>query len=176
MQTALFNHSGKWLLGWGIVFSLLGIAAIVAASFTTLLTVVTLGGLLLLTGTIILINSFHFWWSKETGFTWQFIIGALYFLFGLVCLLNPILAAASFTLILSVVFIIVGMSRIIYAQNYKFPGYSWSLLSGILALLLGILIIMQWPSSSLFIIGLFVGVDLLFLGWSYIMFSLIPKP
>lgn len=170
-----FIHNWGWFLGWGIVLSLLGIAAITAAAFTTWISIVVLGSLLLVTGAIILIDSFHYWWSKESGFSLHFIMGGLYVLFGLLCIFNPMYAAASFTLILAIFFIIIGLARLFYAFSFKLPGWGWNLLSGALSLLLGIVIIMQWPASGLFIIGLFIGIDLFFLGWSYIMVSFFSR-
>lgn len=170
-----FIHNWGWFLGWGIALSLLGIAAITASSFTTWISIVVLGGLLLATGAIILIDSFHYWWGQKSGFSWHFIMGCLYVIFGLMCIINPMIAAASFTLLLAVFFIIIGFSRIFYSLSFKLPGWGWSLLSGILSVLLGILIIMEWPASGLFIIGMFIGIDLFFLGWTYIMISFFAR-
>lgn len=171
----LLNHNRGWFLGWGIVLLLLGIFAITAAAFTTWISVVTLGALLLVTGAILLIDSFHYWWSKENGFSWYFIMGCLYSIFGFACIINPMVAASVFTLLLAVLFIVMGIARVIVAQSYQLPGWGWNLTSGLLSLILGIVIIVQWPASSLFIIGLFIGIDLFFLGWSYIMVSFLAK-
>ena len=169
------NHNWGWFLGWGIVLTLLGISAILAASFTTWLSIVVIGIVLLSSGIVILIDSFQNWWSKESGFAMHFIIGILYGLFGIVCLAKPLIAAEFLTLLLAIFFITSGVARIIFAQSLQLPGWGWNVVSGILSLILGILIIAQWPVASLFIIGLFIGIDLFFLGWSYIMISFLSK-
>ena len=46
------------------------------------------------------------------------------------------------------------------------------LLNGVISLALGIMIWRQWPESSLWVIGIFVGIDMLFNGWSLIMLAL----
>jgi uncharacterized membrane protein HdeD (DUF308 family) len=48
------------------------------------------------------------------------------------------------------------------------PGVGWVLFSGVASVVLAILIFVRLPSSSEFIIGLFVGLDLIFGGWSMI--------
>jgi uncharacterized membrane protein HdeD (DUF308 family) len=48
----------------------------------------------------------------------------------------------------------------------------WRLASSIITLLLGVLILLEWPASGLFIIGLFIGIDLIFTGWVYIVSAL----
>jgi uncharacterized membrane protein HdeD (DUF308 family) len=61
------------------------------------------------------------------------------------------------------------------ALTKKFTHWVWVAISGIVTLALGILILYQWPYSSLYIIGLFVGIDLIFAGWSLVMLSLLAK-
>ena len=54
----------------------------------------------------------------------------------------------------------------------RFPGWGWALLSGVVTLILGILIWREWPEISLWIIGLYVGIHLVFIGWSWVMLAL----
>jgi uncharacterized membrane protein HdeD (DUF308 family) len=57
----------------------------------------------------------------------------------------------------------------------RYQNWGWLLLHGVINLLLGVLIWRQWPLSGLWVIGLFVGIDMIFNGWSLVMLSLAAK-
>jgi uncharacterized membrane protein HdeD (DUF308 family) len=65
---------------------------------------------------------------------------------------------------------------LVFALAHSFEGRSWVLLNGFITLLLGISIWRQWPESSVWVIGLFVGIELVFSGWSWIMLGLAVRP
>jgi uncharacterized membrane protein HdeD (DUF308 family) len=54
----------------------------------------------------------------------------------------------------------------------RFHGWGWVLANGIVTLILGVLIWREWPESALWVIGMFVGIDMLFAGWSWVMTAL----
>ncbi len=89
--------------------------------------------------------------------------------------LSPIFAAMTLTILLACFFIVIGFYRIIYSAFFQLPSWGWSFFSGIVSLILGILILAQMPFSGLYIIGLFVGIELFFCGWSYVMLALAAK-
>jgi uncharacterized membrane protein HdeD (DUF308 family) len=136
----------KW--GW---FLVLGIVLIVlgilalGAPLVMTLTTVMLFGVLLVVGGGAEIVS-AFWASKWSGFFLHVLSGVLHLVVGI---------------IVSVV--------------HRFPQWGWVLLNGIVTLLLGILIWRGWPEASLWVIGTFVGVDLLFNGWSWVMLALAAR-
>lgn len=169
---ASFSKNWCWFFIWGISLFILGILAISFAAFTTLLSVIFLGFILFISGAVIIIDTFTFWWRKWPGFFIHLIMGILYAIVGLILINNPVWGSVSLTLLLAVFYVIVGLFRIIYSQSIRLPKRGWSLFNGIIALILGGLILAQWPASSLFIIGLFVGIDLLFSGWGYMMAAL----
>jgi len=168
------RHWARFLV-WGLLLIILGGIAIGAATFTTLITVIFLGALILATGILVLIDSFHFWKGKGFSFVLHFMMGALYILVGLICITGPAPASISLTLLLALFFMLLGIFRIWFSLAYKFLGWKWSLVSGILALVLGVLIMANWPASGLVIIGLFIGIDLMVIGWYYVMMSLVAK-
>ncbi len=170
-----FSKNGSWFLMWGVVLFCLGLAAIGAAVFTTLLSVIFLGGLFVFGGVVIMIDSFHYWRGQGKAFFMNLFMGLLYFAFGLMLIVNPLVGAASLTLLLSVLFVLLGVARVVYALSMRFPHWGWVLLSGVLTLVLGILVIVGCPASSLYIIGLFIGIDLVFGGWAYIMAGIVAK-
>jgi uncharacterized membrane protein HdeD (DUF308 family) len=79
-------------------------------------------------------------------------------------------------MLLGIFFIIEGIFKIVLAiELRKIWSWGWLLVNGILALILGVLIWRQWPSSSAWAIGLLLGIDLVFGGWSMIILSLAAK-
>src|SRR5262249_62379453 len=82
---------------------------------------------------------------------------------------NPLLAAAVLPLVLGIALVVGGIMRIILAFGMKegMP-WMWIVLSGVITLLLGVIILSHWPVSSLYVLGIFLGVDLIFAGVGWI--------
>ena len=98
-----------------------------------------------------------------------FLLGGLSILFGIVIMARPLLGLASLTMVLAAFFVADGIVEIIAAFKVKpVKGWGWMLFDGILSLLLGGLIIYEWPFSGRWAIGVLVGVRLIFAGWSMI--------
>jgi uncharacterized membrane protein HdeD (DUF308 family) len=85
---------------------------------------------------------------------------------------DPVRAATVITLLLAASFFVGGLLRIIFSLVVRFHAWPWVLLTGAVDLILGVLIFSGWPESSLWVIGLFVGIDLLFHGWSWMILAL----
>ena len=98
--------------------------------------------------------------------------GVLYAAIGVLIFDRPIAAAATLTLLIAAFLIVGGIFRIAAALTMRFEGWVWSLISGVIALLLGLMIWWQWPEASLWVIGLFVGIEVLFNGWTWVMLAL----
>jgi uncharacterized membrane protein HdeD (DUF308 family) len=100
-------------------------------------------------------------------------IAFLYILASLVVLYDPLLASTLITALLAWLLIIIGISRISMAFYLKDTiGWGWILFAGITSLILGLLILMQWPISGLWVIGMFIAIDLIVSGWTYILMAL----
>lgn len=169
------NSYWGWFFAWGVALVLLGLVAISAATVTTLLSVILIGVLILISGVIILIDTFTFWWGKWTGFALHLLMGLLYFWVGLMLINNPDEGSISLTIFLGLLYLVVGITRVIFSLGFRVGRWQWTFLNGLLTLLLGILILTSLPASGLFIIGLFVGIDLVFSGITYIMGALYAK-
>jgi len=102
------------------------------------------------------------------GFFLFLLVAILYGVTGLLTLAHPIAVAAGLTLMLAPALMVAGTFRIIVSLAERFRSWGWVLLNGILAVLLGIMIVMEWPASSLWVLGTFVGIDLIANGitWS----------
>jgi uncharacterized membrane protein HdeD (DUF308 family) len=172
---ATFSKNWGWFFLWGLTLFILGCAAISAATFTTLLSVIFIGVVILVAGIVITLDSFSFWWRKGSGFFLHFIMGVLYIVAGTLLINTPLLGSIPLTLFLGIFYMLIGISRMMYSALLQTPNWGWNFVSGILSLFLGVLIVAELPSSALFIIGLFVGIDLLFCGLTYIMVALAAR-
>jgi uncharacterized membrane protein HdeD (DUF308 family) len=99
----------------------------------------------------------------------------MYLLLGLMFLRAPVKAEVLMTLLLACGLMIGGLFRIIGSLMYRSPHWGWTLVGGALNLVLGLLIGHQWPEAALWVIGLFVGIDMIFTGWTWVMLSLAVK-
>jgi uncharacterized membrane protein HdeD (DUF308 family) len=162
-----------WFLVLGVVVMAVGAMAIGAAFIATLTTVLVFGILLLAGGVVQIVNAFLA--RSWRGFFVHLLVGAIHLIVGGLMLEYPLRVAAGLTVLLAVGLLVGGICRIVFALTEDFSGRGWVLANGIITLLLGIAIWRQWPESSLWVIGLFVGIDLLFSGWSWVMLGLIVK-
>jgi uncharacterized membrane protein HdeD (DUF308 family) len=116
-----------------------------------------------------------FWQPKWGGFFLHLVGGILAVVVGSHLVTSPKAGALVLTLVMAIYFMVIGIVRAITALTMRFPNWGWVLLSGVISFILGLLIKQQWPYSGLFIIGLFIGIDLIFSGWSYVMLALAAK-
>ena len=156
-----------WLfVALGLVSVILGFVAI-GSQYVALATVVIFGVLLLVAG---ITEAFHALMVRTwRGFALHLLAAALYLLVGLFLLEDPARAADVLTLLLAAGFFVGGLLRIIFSLAVRFPAWPWVLLHGVIDLILGVLIFRGWPDSSLQILGLFIGIDLIFHGWSWMV-------
>jgi uncharacterized membrane protein HdeD (DUF308 family) len=160
-----------WLFfALGLVSIIVGLLAISSAFIATLASVVVFGVLLLIAGTTEVIHAVMV--RNWRGFALHLLAAALYLIVGLFMLEDPVRAAAVLTLLLTTAFFVGGLLRIIFSLVVQFPAWPWVLLNGVVDLILGVVIWSGWPGSSLWVIGLFVGIDLLFHGWSWVILAL----
>ena len=165
----LRGHS-RWFLALGIAMVVLGTIAIGSAPVATEAATWLFGFLLLAGGIAEIISAF--WAGRWSGTIAHLLIGVLYVVVGLLITDNPVNAAVQLTLILAIFFIISGVFRIVFALAERFTGWGWVLLNGVVTLFLGMLVYKKWPVAGLWVIGLFVGIELIFNGWAWIMLSL----
>src|SRR5262249_37401088 len=155
-----------WLfLAFGVLSVIVGMLAISSTFIATLVSVRVFGWLLLIAGITEVVHAVMV--RNLKGFALHLLSAALYLLVGLFMLEDPIRAATVLTLLLAASFFVGGVLRVVFSLAVRFPAWPWVLLNGVVDLVLGILILNEWPESSLWVIGLFVGIDLLFHGWSW---------
>lgn len=104
---------------------------------------------------------------------WKLLVGIAYLFFGGYLIMHPVLGVASLTLVLAFLFLLEGTLDIIFFFKMRSRhGSSWVLLDGIITFILGLLIYIHWPSSSLWVVGILVGVSMIMSGVSRVMLSL----
>jgi uncharacterized membrane protein HdeD (DUF308 family) len=163
-----------WLLGFGILSILLGTLGLGMTFGLTLVSVQLFGILLVVGGVFQLFHAFKCKGWKST--IWHLLIALLYVVAGVLMVVDPLLASATLTLVIAWILIAVGIMRGVMAfQLRPASGWYWPLISGIVSIALGSMIIAEWPASGLWVIGLFVAVELIFNGWSYIFVALAAR-
>lgn len=160
-----------WILGLGILFLFLGCIGLGMVVGLTLVSMYFFGALLIISGVTHAIDVFkHTEWK---GIFWQALIAVLYIAAGCLVFYDPFLASTLITGILASVLIVIGITRIIMAVALKdSKGWGWLMLAGIAAIILGVLILAQWPVSGLWVIGLFIAIEMIVNGWTYIFIAL----
>jgi uncharacterized membrane protein HdeD (DUF308 family) len=156
-----------WIVALGIVYLLAGLIALGSVMSATVASVLVVGIMMIVAGVAEVINAFQVkGWGK---FLLWILLGVLYIVAGFVTFENPLLAAALLTLMLGVALVASGIMRIILAFGMKQETpWTWVALSGAITLLLGVMILAHWPISSLFVLGLFLGIDLVVAGAGWI--------
>ena len=171
-RTGLAEVDRKW--GWyfalGVFLVVLGAVASGMAVATTLISVVALGWVLIAAGASMVVLSFLT--GKWSGFLLTLAAGALSVIAGLTLLSSPIAGAIAVTLIVGLILMTAGIYRSVASIVMQFPNWGWSLLSGAVSFGLGAMLLTHWQTTSLWFLGLYVGLDLILHGLSWIMFSL----
>jgi uncharacterized membrane protein HdeD (DUF308 family) len=171
---------GKWF--WfvivGVALVVLGTIALGSVVIASLAAAVAIGALLLVAGAFEVVGAF--WCRGWSGFFLHLLSGVLSIVVGLLFLRAPGEALAALTLLIACFLMATGIFKIVVALMHRFAHWGWALASGILDLVLGFLIWMEWPASALWVIGMFVGISLVFRGFTWIALGLslrsLPKP
>jgi len=163
-----------WLLALGILSLVLGIIGIGMSVGLTIAGVLLFGILILVAGGIQLINAFKCKGWK--GILWHLVMAVLYLFAGVMVIMAPLLASMIFTLMLAGVLILVGIIRAILAFQLRgFKNWIVPLIGGVISIILGAIILAEWPISGLWVIGLFIAIELVVNGWSYIFIALAAR-
>jgi uncharacterized membrane protein HdeD (DUF308 family) len=160
------RRSWGWFLVLGILFIVLGVICVIGDVSATFATVLVFGWLLLLSGVFALVHAFrtHTW----SGVLLSLLSALLRGFTGYLLIRYPVAGAVTLTLILASFFIVGGLFRAIGAGMLRLPRWGWSVFSGIVSVVLGIILLAQLPSSSIWFIGFAIGIDLIVDGVSLI--------
>jgi uncharacterized membrane protein HdeD (DUF308 family) len=167
-----------WFVILGVALVVLGIVALGSVVIASLAAAVAIGVLLLLGGAAEVVGAF--WCRGWSGFFLELLSGVLSIVVGLLFLRAPGGALAALTLLVACFLMVGGIFKVVAALVYRFAAWGWSLAGGIIDVILGVMIWQEWPASALWVIGLFVGINLLFRGFNWIALGLalrsLPRP
>ena len=168
------NIKWRWLLGVGILFVLLGIIGLSATFVVTIATVVFFGVMLLIGGGYQFADAFRYsgWKSRLS----HILIALLYVIAGVIVVNDPLGTSSLFTMLIAGALIAIGVVRIFMAfQMRQIKGWIWLLFGGIAAIVLGTMIVAEWPLSGLWVIGMFIAIEMLIAGWGMVMMALTAR-
>jgi len=163
------------LLVEGILFTILGILAVAVPMVSTLATELFLGWLLIFGG---LVQGYRAFKGREKqGFYASLLSAVVNFILGVLLILYPVAGIISLTILLTAYFILEGLAKIVFAfQIRPAARWGWLAFSGVLALIMAYIIFAGWPTTAFWVIGLLVGINMIFFGIALItLSSAIPK-
>ena len=175
LGSGLSNLSSKW--GWavalGIALILCGVVALLSLVVATAVAVIWIGVMMITAGVVEIAHGYKMkGWGRSV--LWM-ITGALYIIGGFFAVVDPLPASIVLTLILAIALIIIGCVRTWMGFQLRGEGHKgWVILSGVLTLLFGLIILIHWPFSGLYALGIILGVDLIQTGagWLHLGFFL----
>ena len=174
--TSGYSEIGSWkaLMAVGVLAIFIGCVAIVVPEVAAVGTAIFIGWILLVAGAFLVAAAFsaHSIGTVVLRLLWA----ALTVVVGVWLIVEPHNGTLTLTLVLGIYFLFMGLTRIAVAfaargqQNAGLVG-----LSGVCGLLIGILVLAKFPSSADWAIGLLVGIDLIFAGWTLTSVALVGK-
>jgi uncharacterized membrane protein HdeD (DUF308 family) len=160
------RKSTGWIIALSILLIILGILAILMPGLASAFFTLVMGWIALISGVVMIVQSFV---SKPIrGFWLNLIVGILYVIAGIYILANLGAALLGLTFAFGILFIVEGIYTIIMAFTNR-AGHlaTWLVvLNGVVTLILGIMVLNQFPFSAIWLIGLYVGISLLLSGVS----------
>jgi len=159
-----------WYFCIGLALIILGTIAIGSAELMTMVSVMFIGWILLFAGIFEVVHGFaRRAWG---GFFINLMGGLLYAVTGILMVTHPGIAAITLTFMIAMLLIVAGTFRLFVAFSTPIHHRGWLVLNGVISLFLGFSIMSSWPVSGLWIIGLFIGIDMIFDGWTEVMLAL----
>ena len=163
------RKSWGWFLVFGILLTILGVVCVGKAQTATTFSILALGWVLAISGTMWLINSFFaFTWH---GFFLYLLNAIIRGATGYLLIRHPDAGAEGVTMLLAALFIVGGLFRTVGASVIQFPRWGWTVVSGLISCALGVYLLWAWPTASTYFIGVIIGVDLIFDGASLAGFA-----
>jgi uncharacterized membrane protein HdeD (DUF308 family) len=167
-----------WFVLLGIALVVLGIIALGSVFIASLAAAVAIGALMVAGGVAETVGAF--WCRGWSGFFLHLLSGVLSIVVGILFLRAPVGALVALTLLMATFLMVEGIFKIVVAVSYRFASWGWPLVGGIIDVILGVLIWSEWPASALWVIGLFIGINMVFRGFDWIALGLslrsLPRP
>lgn len=159
-----------WMLASGIVQLIGGAAAIAVPAAASLVAIGFFSAILLVSAVFNIIHAFKV--RRWSGFALHLLGGLLYAAAGVIVLLYPIEGVATLMLVLGVLFIADGAVRSMLATALRpRDGWGWFLAGGLMSMLLGVMLLTMWPAGAMWVVGMLLGINLLFNGMLTTLFA-----
>lgn len=173
LETELRSRWG-WFVALGVILCVLGFIAFGNLAVATAASVFFVGALMLVGAVAQIIHAFRV--KRWGGFFFWLLSGLLYGAAGVLVFYNPALAAATLTLLLAIALVASGILRVWWSFRLRpETGWGWILASGIITALAGVVFALGWPVNSLWLLGMFLAIDLTFQGVAAIAFGMALK-
>jgi uncharacterized membrane protein HdeD (DUF308 family) len=163
-----------WLcLLLGFVFVIVGFVVLGDVVLATLISTFVIGISAIVAGAFEVVHAF--WTKGWGGFIWQIILGLLYIAAGVLLVTQPVTGALVLTWVIGVIFLVSGVVRLVVGVS-RWSDMGWLLfLSGIFGIVAGLIVLTGWPESSLWVLGLLLGIDLIFHGVGWLVTAMQPS-
>ncbi|MCC6917723.1 MAG: HdeD family acid-resistance protein [Alphaproteobacteria bacterium] len=158
----------------GLALTLMGVLAIALPVVSSLATSLTVGLLLAVGGVTHAVQAF---WTRDwQGFLWNLALGIIQIVGGALIYMQPFAGAVAITMLVAVVLLVQGATQSALAFRVRpHDGWGWLLLSGLVAILVGVLLATHLPAASLSTPGIMVGIALIFSGMAYLAIALAAR-
>jgi uncharacterized membrane protein HdeD (DUF308 family) len=167
------EHSG-WFIALGVAYIISGIVALIMPFLASVAVALVIGWVFLFVGIVTLIQAWRV--ASWGGVIWQVIVGLIILAGGVAAVIDPIAAAVGLALLVGIMFLAKGIAQIALGFNLRpSAAWGWIVAAGILAVLVGLIVIFNWPFSGTWVLGTFAGISLIFSGWSYIMMAMAAR-
>src|SRR5258706_11602407 len=166
LKDSLATH-WRMIIALGVIMVILGVLALAAPVVATLAVDIYVGWLFLFSGVLGLVAAFSA--RLPRGFPWILVTALLSLVAGALLVWKPAQGAISLTMLLTAFFIAEGLFQTITSVAYRQTlgsSWGWMLVSGIADLALATIILVGWPTSASWALGIIVGVNLITSGWA----------
>ena len=164
-----------WLMFMGIILTILGFVGLYMTGMLTLASMFYIGIMLLVAGILMLIDAFRAegWKAK----IWAILLALIYAFSGCVMIVNPAASAIWFTLFIAVFLLASGVARIIigFTVRKEVGSWAWTVFGGVISIILAVLIYNAWPISGLWVVGMYVAIEMILQGASMISIAIAAK-
>ena len=171
MISGAVTKNRKRLMGFGIFSLIFGIIGMYMSVAMTMASILVLGVFMLIAGIVFFIETFSA--PQWSGKLLSLLLSILYGVAGTIVIIYPGASAVWFTLFLAAFFIVIGIVRIVQGFQAKgeLNGWGWLVFLGMIDIILGFMIYAQWPVSGLWVIGMFISIELIVQGINAIVLS-----
>jgi uncharacterized membrane protein HdeD (DUF308 family) len=165
------RKSNTWYVVGAIVMVIAGLLAISLPLATTTALSVLLAWVLIAAGIGHLIAAFRF--ENFASFVWELLVATAAIFVGAYMRTHPTMAPVTLTFVLAILFLASGISEFaLFFRIRSAPHSGWILLNGVVDIIIGLIVLRNWPANSLWLLGVLVGISLVFAGISRLVFSM----